>query len=222
MQTLTSQPLSELLARFSDFLPVLAAGLLVLAAGVVTGWLAKRAVVRTLVWLRFDRLAGRVGWRAGLGKGDVRAALYNAIGTFVMLVVLLVFLDDALTRWGLLALSRVIDTLVFYLPNIVLVALVLGVGIALSNTLSDRITDALEEEGVARAGLVGKAVKGALLSVVSALALWQLHFAREIVLSAFLIGFGSIGVAFALGAGLGLARAIDRGLEQAFQKRKND
>ncbi len=222
MQGLTSQPLSDLLARFADFLPALAAGLLVLAAGVVTGWLAKRTVVRMLVWLRLDRLAGRVGWRAGLGKGDVRAALYNAIGTFVMLVVLLVFVDDALNRWGLAALSRVIDTLVFYLPNIVLVALVLGLGIALSNALGERVTDALDEEGVARARLVGKAVKGALLSVVGALALWQLHFAREIVLSAFLIGFGSIGVAFALGAGLGLSRAIERGLEQVFQKRKND
>lgn len=222
MQGQQAQPLTELWARFSAFLPTLAAGLLVVALGVVVGWLAKRAVVRMLVWLRLDRLAGRVAWRAGLGKGDIRAALYNAVGNVTMLAVILVFVDDALNRWGLTALSRIIDALVFYLPNLALVALVLGVGVALSNGLSGRVADALEEEGVARAKLVGKGVKGALLSVVVALALWQLHFAREIVLSAFLICFGSIGVAFAIGGGLGAARAIDRGLGQLFHKKSDE
>jgi hypothetical protein len=221
MQAQGTQPLAELWIQFSAFLPTLAAGLLVIAVGLIAGWLAKRAVVRTLVWLRLDRLAGRVGWRAGLGKGDVRAALYNVIGSVVMLVVVLVFVDDALNRLGLVALARIIDALVFYLPNLALVALVLGVGVALSNALSGRVAEALEEEGVAQARLIGKALKGALLSVVLALALWQLQFAREIVLSAFLICFGSLGVAFAIGAGLGTARAIERGLTQVFQ-RKSD
>jgi hypothetical protein len=218
MQALEAQPLTELWSRFSAFLPTLAAGLLVLAAGVVTGWLAKRAVVRTLIWLRLDRLADRVGWRAGLGKGDVRAALYDAIGTVAMLVVVLIFLDDALNRWGLSALSRIIDALVFYLPNLALVAVVLGLGVMLTNAVGDRVVNALEEEGVVRARLIGKVFKGALLSVV-VLALWQLHFAREIVLSAFIIFFGSIGVAFAIGAGLGTARAIERGLQEMFHKK---
>jgi hypothetical protein len=222
MQTQTAEPLAELWARFSNALPELTAGLLVVAAGIICGWLAKRAVVRMLVWLRLDRLAGRVGWRAGLSKGDVRAALYNAIGNFAMLAIVLVFLDDALGRWGLAALSRITDAVVFYLPNIVLVSLVLGVGIALSNGISAKVTDALEEEGVPRATLAGKAVKAGMLSVVTALALWQLHFAREIVLAAFLITFGSVGVAFALGAGLGSARALERGLGQVFVKKRDD
>jgi hypothetical protein len=222
MQAQQAQPLAELWNRFFAFLPTLAAGLLVVIAGVVGGWLAKRAIVRTLVWLRLDRLAGRVGWRAGLGKGDVRAALYNAIGNVAMLVVVLVFLDDALNRWGLAALSRVIDALVFYLPNLALVALVLGVGIALSNGLSGRVANMLREENVARASLIGKLLKGALLSVVVALALWQLQFAREIVLSAFLICFGSIGIAFAIGAGLGTARAIERGLSRMAEKKSDE
>jgi len=219
MQDLQTQPLSEFYARFAAFLPTLTAGLLVIVLGLVAGWLAKRALVRILMWLRLDRLAGRVGWRAGLGKGDVRAALYDAIGNVAMLVVVLVFLDDALNRWGLVALSRIIDSIVFYLPNLVLVALVLGIGVTLSNGLSTRVAEALEAEGVARARLIGMGLKGALLAVVAALALWQLHFARQIVLSAFLICFGSIGIAFALGAGIGSARAIEHGLLGLLRKK---
>lgn len=220
MQTPQGQPLLELRDRFAEFLPAFVAGLFVIALGIAVGWVAKRAVVRLLLWLRLDRMASRVGWRAAFGKGDVRAALYDLVGNVVMLLIVLVFVDDALKRWGLLALSRMIDGFVFYLPNLALVALIVGVGLLLSNGLSARVTEALEEEGVPSAGLIGKGVKGALLAVVVALALWQLQFARQIVLAAFLISFGSIGVAFALGVGMGSARAIQEGLGRLLNRDK--
>lgn len=220
MQAPPPQPLTELWEQFAEFVPALFAGVLVIALGVAVGWVAKRAVVRLFLWLRLDRLAGRVGWRAAFGKGDVRAALYNGVGTLVMIVIVLVFVDDALRRWGLTALSRLLEGFVFYLPNLALVALIVTIGLLLSNTLAARVTEALDEEGVESAGLIGKGVKGALLAVVVALALWQLQFARQIVLAAFLISFGSIGVAFALGVGIGSARAIQEGLGRLLERRK--
>ncbi len=222
MQASQAQPLVELRDQFAAFLPALVAGLLVIALGVAVGWLAKRAVVRLFLWLRLDRMASRVGWRAAFGKGDVRAALYDLLGNVVMLVIVLVFVDDALKRWGLLALARIIDGFVFYLPNLALVALIAAVGLLLANGLSARLTDALEEEGVHSAGLIGKAAKGVLLAVVVALALWQLQFARQIVLAAFLITFGAIGVAFALGVGMGSARVIQEGLGRLLNRGKEE
>ena len=216
------QPLSDLYARFVDFLPKLAGGFLMVGVGLVLGWLAKRAVVRTLVWLRLDRLAGRVGWRAAFAKGDVRGAFYNLVGNVAMFLVVLIFLDDALKRWGLTALSGIIAALVVYLPNLALVALIVGVGFLISGSLETRVSETLAEEGVLRARLIGKAVKAAVLTLVFALALWQLQFAREIVLAAFLICFGSIGVAFALGVGLGTARAIQQGTSNFFCQEEDE
>ena len=60
-----------------------------------------------------------------------------------------------------------------------------------------------------------------LLAVTIALSLWQLNFAREIVFAAFLIGFGAIGVAFAMAVGLGSAKAIQSGWETLFNKQKD-
>ena len=216
------QPFSDLYARFVAFLPTLAVGFLMVGLGLVFGWLAKRAVVRTLVWLRLDRLAGRVGWRAAFAKGDVRGALYNLVGNVAMFLVVLIFLDDALKRWGLTALSGIIAALVVYLPNLALVALIFGVGFLISGSLETRVSETLAEEGVAQARIIGKAVKGAVLTLVFALALWQLQFAREIVLAAFLICFGSIGVAFALGVGLGTAKAIQQGMSNIFSRKKDE
>ena len=90
----------------------------------------------------------------------------------------------------------------------------------LANTLAEAIEDTLEEEGAPRPRLVAKGFKAAALGIVGALALWQLNFAREIVLAAFLIGFGALGIAFAIAVGLGSAKAIQKGWEALFDKNR--
>ncbi len=216
----SSGTLAEFQSRLAEYLPTLAGGLVVLLLGMGVGWLAKRAVIRALVWLRLDRLGGTQSWRAAFAKGDVRSALYNLVGSVVMGLIVLVFLENALQIWGLDVLSRQVAQVLFYLPNLAMVLLIAGVGLLLANTLADRVEDTLEEEGVGRARLVSKIFKSALLAVVGALALWQLDFARQIVLSAFLIGFGAIGVAFALAVGVGSSRAIQRALDAMLDKTK--
>jgi Mechanosensitive ion channel, conserved TM helix len=220
MQAQEAGPLAEVARRITDYLPTLGAGLLVVALGVAVGWVAKRLVVRILIWLRLDRLAGRIGWRAAMAKGDVRAALYDAIGNVVLVIVFLVFLDNALQILGLLVLSRMIDQAVFYIPNLLIVGFIGGVGIALATFLAGRLEEALDEEEFDHAGLVAKLFKGVLLAIVGALGLWQLGFAREIVLAAFLISFGAVGIAFAVALGLGSAKAVARGWESLFEKKK--
>ncbi len=218
MQSQVEGPLAHFADQFWSYVPTLAAGLFVLAIGVLLGWVAKRALVRVLVWLRLDRLGGRVGWRTALAKGDVRAAIYDLVGGVVMVIIVLVFLDNAFQIWGLSVLSRLIDRTVFYLPNLGVVALIVGIGLLLSNVVSVRAAAALEEEGFEYATLAAKILKGVLLSLVGALALWQLSFARQIILGAFLIAFAAVGLAFALAVGIGGARAIQTGMQGLFRK----
>lgn len=222
MQSQTQGMLDRFQQQFSDYFPTLAAGILVLAVGLLVGWLAKRLVVRVLGLLRLDRLAGgRSAWRSAMGKGDVRDALYGVAGTVAGLTVVLVFLDNALQIWGLEVLSRMIEGLLVYLPTLALAGMIVGLGLVLANVLARRVEEVLERENIPRAAFVAGLAKSALLSVVGALALWELNFAREIVLSAFLIGFGAVGIAFALAVGIGSARAIQEGW-LAIRKERND
>ncbi len=220
MQSQPSGPLAEFANRFWAYLPTLTGGLLVLAVGILLGWITKRAVVRVLIWLRLDRLGGRQGWRAAFGKGDVRAALYNLVGNLAMALVVLIFLDSAFQIWKMDVLTRLIDRTVFYLPNLAVVALILVVGLALTNMVSARARKGLEEEGFERARFVALIIRAVLFSLVGALALWQLSFAREIILGAFLIAFGAVGVGFALAVGIGGSRAVQTGLEGLFERKK--
>jgi hypothetical protein len=222
MQVQDSGALAEFVRRVTDYLPTLAGGLLVVALGVVAGWVAKRLIVRILTWLRLDRLAGRVGWRAAMGKGDVRAALYELVGNITFIVVVLIFLDNALQILGLLVLSRMLDSVVFYLPNLGIVALIAVAGLVVANVLSQRLEDALDEEEIDHARLIAKLLKGVLYAIVGALVVWQLGFARQIVLMAFVITFGAVGVAFAVALGVGSAGAVRGGWEALFAKKKKE
>ncbi|MBK5255893.1 MAG: hypothetical protein JJE39_07665 [Vicinamibacteria bacterium] len=206
--------------RVSDYMPTLLAGLLVLLAGGVAGWLLKRAIVRLLLMARLDLMGGAdSAWRNAIGKGDVRAALYNATGTIFGSVLFLVFVDNALVICGLTVLARLVDRIIFYLPTLGIAVLIAWVGLALSEIVARRVEAVLIQERVPHTALLVGLAKSAFLSVVAALAMWELNFAREIVLAAFLIGFGAIGVAFALGVGIGSARAIQAALTSVIAAR---
>jgi len=217
------QPTMEI-GGFADrvvaYMPTLLAGLLVLCAGVFLGWVVKRGVVRVLIWLRLDRLGGRVGWRVALGRGDTRAALYNLAGAAAMTVVVLLFLDNALDIWGLSVLSRMADRVVLALPDVGLALLVVIAGVLVARLAGERVEDLFEMEEFAHARLAGWTCRSLLLVLTGALALWQIGFARQIVLAAFLILFGAMGVAFALAVGLGSARAVGVGWDSLLERRR--
>ena len=203
----------NLLDGVSGYLPTLVAGLAILAVGIVAGWIVQRAVIRVLVWLRLDRLGGRFGWRAALGRGDTRAALYRVAGSIAMVLVILIFLDNAVAVMGLTVLSRLLDQMIGYLPRVAVAFVIVAVGLALARAAGERVERALEDEEFPRARLAGKICRAAVVIVVAALTLWELDFARQIVLAGFVLAFGSVAVAFALGVGLGSVRAIQKGWE---------
>jgi len=214
--------LAELTSRFTSYLPTLTAGLVLVGAGLVAGWLAKRATVAALKWVRLDRLGGPASWRSALAKADVREALYGTVGTIVWVLVLLVFIENALQIWGLTVLAAVVDRVIGYLPNLAVAGVIVGIGLLIGGSVSERVEDAFAEAGVSNGRLLGGMAKAAVLAIVAALAVWELNFARQIVMGAFLIGFGSIGVAFALGVGIGSSAAVREIWQHAFKKRGSE
>ena len=217
-----SGPVAGFMQQLSDYLPTLAAGLFIVAVGIIVGWLAKRSTVRVLVWLRLDRLGQRSGWPGAFAKGDVRAPLYALLGNGAWLLVTLVFLENALQIWGLLVLAEMVERVLFFVPNILVALFVVGIGELVAGSVATRVERTLDEEGFSRARLIGKVLQSTLTTVVGALALWQLNFAREIVYAAFLIGFGAVGVAFAVAVGLGTSRAVQSGWESLFGRARDD
>lgn len=191
-----------------SFLPTLLAGLAVVLVGLLVSWLFARALVRVLIWLRLDRVVARFRWGGALGKGDVRHTLYAGLGGVAGILLFLPFLDNALVVWKLTVLSRVLERLVFRVPDLLGSVLIMGVGYLVAAGVSRSVRQALYEENVARAALVGRVARAAVLVLAAAMALVELEFARTIVTYAFLIAFGALAAAFVLAVGLGSREAV--------------
>jgi hypothetical protein len=179
----------RIMTRIVDYLPSLAAGLLLVLVGVLAWWFVNRIVVQLLVVLRLHRLLSGFRWAKGLARVDVRMSMYSVAGSIAGLVAFLVFLDAALEAMGLTALSGLVAQAVLVIPRVLLAALVFALGMLVSAAAGGAVRRILLREAVGRADLIASYVRGMLLVLFSAMALTQLGVAREIVIIGFTVVF---------------------------------
>jgi hypothetical protein len=201
-------PFHEMWVKIVAYLPSLAAGLLILMLGLVVCWLARGITMRLVLLMRLDRAFHDFRWARGLELADARHALARMTGNVVAGLLFFVFLQNAFVVLGLDVLGQLIGRLVFYLPHLVVGALVMLVGTLAVSIVSNRVREGLAVEGFERAGLVGRLTRWALMVVVTAFALEELGIAPHTVQAAVKIGLGTLGVVAALAVGLGSKDAV--------------
>jgi MFS family permease len=210
------------MTNLTRYLPTLLAGLLVLVLGAIVAWIVSKLVVRILIFLRLDRVVVRLGWGRALEKGDVRHSVFGIVGIITGVLLFLVFLDNAVVIWKLTVLSELLEKLVRLIPQLIVAAIVLGVGWGVATTTSRAVQRTLYQEEFERARLVARIVHAAILIVASAIALVELDIAVTIVTGAFLIAFGALSLCFVLAFGLGSKRAVETMWEERFRHRKEE
>ncbi len=203
-------PFQQMWSRILDYLPSLAAGVLLLLLGLVVCWVVKKVIVRILLLLRLDRPLRNFRWAKGLSQADTRHVLANVVGNVGAVLVFLIFLENAFVVWQLEVLGRLIGGLVFYLPKLIVGTVVLIAGSIVATMAANRVRTGLALEGFGRAGLVGRLTLWGLMIVVAAITLEELGIAPQTVQAAFRIGLGSLGLVVVLAVGLGSRDAVAR------------
>jgi len=204
METLVNDLTTNFRDRIIDYLPDLAAGILLLLVGWLVGWFVKRVIVRVCVLLRLDRIFLRFRWGEDLSKADVRYGLYNFIGNIGFLAVFLVFTNVALSAMGMVVLSDFLREVVVFLPRFVVALVILGLGFMLASWVHRSLGRELTREEFPRAGLVARLAKIVVQLFFSAMALTELGIAREVVIIGFttvIITLGALAVVFAAKGG---------------------
>jgi len=210
----------DVMSRVAAFLPSLVAGIVVLAIGLLAWWLVAKFVARLLIVLRLDRVLSRIGWGKALAKGDVRHALFELLGTILGAIVFLIFLDNAFVIWNLTVLSRLLESLVLLIPDLVVAAVIVIVGWVAGALAARSASRGLSRAGIPRAALAAQVIRTAVFVLSVAIALIQLDVAATIVSSAFLITFGALGLSFVLAVGLGSRRAVELMWEEVLARRR--
>ncbi len=204
METLFNDLITNFRDRIINYLPDLAAGILLLLVGWFAGWFVKRVIVRVCVLLRLDRIFMRFRWGEDLSKADVRYGLYNFIGNIGFLAAFLVFTNVALSAMGMVVLSEFLREVVVFLPRILVALSILGLGFVLASWVHRSLGRELAREDVPRAGLIARVAKIVVQLFFSAMALTELGIAREVVIIGFtttIITLGALAIVIAAKGG---------------------
>lgn len=196
-------PFRNFLERVADFLPNLFTSLGILVVGLLVAWALKAAAVRLLGFLKVDALADRAGISQLLQRGGIREPLSRLVGRLFYWMIMLSFVIMALDALMVPAVKEVLQKFFFYLPNVIVAAVVIGLGFVVSNFLGRAALIASVNAGVGVSGLIGRLVKYTVLMISVSMALELLGIGKDTVLVAFAIAFGGLVLAVSIAVGLG-------------------
>lgn len=198
---------------FIFFLPDFIGALLVLVVGWAVAAGLGRLAHRVVVLLQIDKAVDALHISHAFERAGVQfdiAALFGWLVKWFLLVVTFLAAADVL---GWAQLSEFLQTVVAYLPNVIIAAVVLLVGILVANFVSQVVHRAVEAAKLTHAGFLSGIAKWAILVFSTLAALNQLAIAEELVQSLFTAFVAMLALAGGLAFGLGgkehAARLLD-------------
>ena len=183
--------LTSFWTQLAGFVPQLLAALLLLFVGWLFANLIRTGVVKLLDVLHFDSLAEKTGIEAFLKQGNLDLSLSRILAKLAYWVVILHMV------------AELFNQVVLYVPNIIVAILVLVFGVLVARFINRMLFAYLNNMGVQGALTLSTLSEYGVIIFVVFVALEQLEIGTQLLTAAFQIGFGAIGLAFALAFGLG-------------------
>lgn len=207
-----STPLVAMTNNFLTYLPNIIAAVLVLVIGL---FLAK--VVKELLYPIFKKIKLEE-WLAKLGVETAKINISDILATTVYVVMVVIFVVEAINTLQLDILTQVGDAIISYLPYALSAFLVLLIAVVLGKWVESIMTKKFKSNQT-----LALVTRIAILVIGTFMALDQLGIAKTTVNSAFIIILGGVAVAGALAFGLGgkefAARQLKK-LESKMDQRK--
>ena len=195
--------LTSFWTQMAAFVPQLLAELVLLFLGWILANIVRSAVGKVLDTLKFDELGKKTGIEAFMRQGNIDLTLSRLIANLVYWIILLVVIVTVANSLGLTTVAELFNKVVFYLPNIIVAVLVLVFGVLVARFINRLVFAYLNNMGVDGALTLSTLAEYAVIIFVVFVALEQLQIGTHLLISAFQIGFGAIGLALALAFGLG-------------------
>lgn len=198
--------LNDVLVMIPD---ILVAIVLVLVGVFVAKWL-KGVVVSLLENLGVNSLAQKMGF----GERASSMSIAQVVGVIVQVIVILLFVSEALQVANLEFMASLATAIFAYLPMVIAALIILAVGVWLAN-MAERLVGSVLVDGAGQPSALRYVAKYAILGLVFFMAISQLGIAPMIVNTAFLLILGAVALAFGLAFGLGGRETAARYLKKA-------
>jgi hypothetical protein len=194
--------LLTLWGKVAGFVPQLIAAIVVFLVGWLVAVLLGKVAWHVIRIVKLDRGLEAIGfkkvWERSGYKLNSPLFFYELVKWFFIVV----FLMAATDILGLTQVTEFLRTVVFYLPNVIVAALVLLIGVLVARFLEGLVRGSVKAAQLTSANVLGSLTKWAVLVFSLLVALNQLRIADEII-RIIVIGIVAAG-AIALGLSFGL------------------
>jgi len=209
-------PFIEMFTQVASFLPVIFAGFGVLLLGLIVSPLVGSFVTKALQMIKIDQGLDQIGAKDAMSSIGLHFTFSKLAGTFVKYVVLIVFINMVAEILQLGQLSRLIDDVVRFIPQIVIALVIIGVGLTVADWLRDIVTNvAKASDNADYSSILGSITRISVIVFATMAALTQLGIAPALIQ----IVFAGVVLAFALAFGLGSKDIVARTLESWIEKK---
>jgi len=202
-----SAPATEMLRTLMAAIPSLFAAGVILGVTFFLARIVANLLTTLLAGIGFDELPGFLGVRA-LFSGDITASKF--VGKLVIFFAMVFAAVEAASQLGFSQVSALVATFIEFGGQVLLGAVIIGVGLWISNLAHNALSEVGGPNSVMWAGLA----RFAILGLVFAMGFRAMGIADDIVNLAFGLTLGTVAVAVALSFGLGGREAAGRQMER--------
>lgn len=211
--------LSGIVQDVLGILPELAGALTILLIGWIVARFLGSLVGKLLGRIGFDSIAERAGIADFLTRSGFQRDVSWIVGRLAFWTIFLMFLLSAAEALRLTALAETLQKAVAYIPNLIVIVLVLVFGALLSRLAGKLVTGAADSAGIDFADMLGKLVANFILVAIAIIAISQLEIQSAVLDYAFIALLSAVALAIALTLGLG-TRDVAQGIIYGVYARK--
>ena len=206
--------LKSIWQSFIGFLPTLLAALIVFIIGWLIAIFLGKVANRIIKAIKLDLLLAKLGFRKALAKAKLKLNSGKFFDELVKWFFIIVFLMTAVDILGLTEVTLFLKTILFYIPNVIIAAIVLLAAVIVANFMQRVVKASADAAGLSSSGAVGSIAKWAIMIFGFVIALTQLGIATTLI-QTIVIGLIAMlalagGLAFGLGGKDWAARILDR------------
>ncbi len=207
--------LMDLWAGFIHFVPNLLLAIILFIVGWVVGSVIGKAIAQLLGALKLDKLFESAGAADLMNRAGLKLSVGGFIGWVVKWFIIAVFLMASLDYLGLTDVSGFLhDTVIFYLPKVIIAALVLIIATVISDTMKKYVKAAAQAANVRSAHMLGSVTRYSIWVFAFIIALSELGIASafmQILFTGLVAALAiACGLAFGLGGKEAASRAVDK------------
>jgi hypothetical protein len=192
------------LTGFLLLLPALIGAIILLVVGWILGDLVARLVGTLLRRIGFETMAQRTGVSGFIALTGARDSSASAIiAELIKWLIRLVFIELAAEALHLGAVTTLINSLVLFIPSLIVALVVLMVGFLIANFVANIVRGGAAEMGFGSPNLLAGAARAVIIGFALIIALSQIGIAATLVNALFIAFVGALALALGLAFGLG-------------------